>query len=313
MLQETLASIMSQHQEGIEVVVSDNHSQDGTYEKMVELQSIYPSIVYYRWEQEVPCGDNLLQAVKLARGTYCWLMTDDDRVEQGGVRHVLELLERYPDLTGLSVNVEGYDKRLQEKKTIRYTHHLKGIHHFKEGEAIFTSLGAWMGFWSAHIVRREYWQQAEQRGRHLFFTGYHHLAIMVEMARLYPSWLFTDQKCVGYRADNESFHQEYGRIKRFEIDALAYTTVGQHLFSKKAIKAVNKQVICHLLFWQLVTMKCEQHSRELFKELFNICYRYYHGYLTCWLVLIPTLLIPSSWMIQLRGGYRKWKQLKQYR
>lgn|GEM_PF-1153318 len=311
-LEETLQSILSQislAKEEIEVIVCDNHSCDGTQARVIQLQKLYPFLRYHRSQKTVPCGDNLLKAVSLARGEYCWLMTDDDRVEPGGLEHVFALLESYPQLTGLSVNVEGYDRELKRKKKIHYSHHLQKLHLFTNAEEIFTSLGAWMGFWSAHIVRRVSWQKASLREHHLQFTGYHHLSIMLEMAHKAPYWLFTEKKCVGYRADHESFHQEYGRVKRFAIDVAAYTCVGKDLFSKRAIRAVNQVVIKKLLFWQLVRVKCEKHSWKMCSELLTLCYSYYRRYVACWMLLIPLLFVPRWCMLCIQRWYRRWKNL----
>ena len=115
LLAETLESILSQSSE-VEIIVSDNCSLDGTQSYMEDLCKKYSQIRYHRWDNPVECGQNLLHTVELAAGKYCWLMTDDDCLEPGAIDHVMELLQLYAGITGISVNVEGYDRFLKEKK-----------------------------------------------------------------------------------------------------------------------------------------------------------------------------------------------------
>lgn len=305
-LEETLTSIMSQYVEGIEIVVSDNHSLDGTHEWMQEITC--PSLLYHRWPHSVPCGENLLKTVALARGEYCWLMTDDDRVEPGGVQHVLQLLQQHQHLTGISVNVEGYDRTLKHKKTIRYSHCLRQDHLFTEAEEAFKQLSAWWGFWSAQIVHRKQWHAAAEQGDHAPFVGYHHRSIMIDMIHKAPRWLFTYTKCVGYRSNNESFSQEYGRLRRFEIDAFSYTTLGKQFFTRDSVRQVNHLVLRKLLFWQLVAVKGEQPSLHLLKALVKVAFRYYKSYPQFWYKILPLLCIPSAWLHVLRYGYRIYRR-----
>lgn len=296
-LEETLRSILSQYKEEvlipIEIVISDNHSTDGTEECVREMQKQYPCIYYHRWEKEVACGDNLLKAVELAGGDYCWLMTDDDRVEEGGIAHVIALLKTYPSLTGISVDVEGYDQKLNHKKKIRYSHNIRKTTLFEEAEIAFEKLGAWCGFWSAHIVNRRRWEEVIAEHQHEQFLGYHHLYLILKMITKWPRWLFTHKKCVGYRANNESFVMEYGRLRRFEIDAFSYTTIGLILFNKASVKKVNSIVLNNLLFWQLVTFKCESPSILVLKDLLKVSFRYYKTHMSFWCKFIPILFIPS--------------------
>lgn len=304
-LEETLSSIFSQMQEDIEIVIADNHSTDGTEDYVHELQECYSNIRYYRWKESVECGKNLLKAVELAAGEYCWLMTDDDRVEEGGVETVMSLLRKYPSLTGVSVDVEGYDRYLKCKKKIRYSHKIKAEKLFEDAEEIFQELGAWFGFWSAHIIKRKKWEEVVATKEHICFLGYHHLYIMLKMAKESPRWFFIDKRCVGYRSNNESFVGEYGRLKRFEIDAFSYTTIGLKLFKRSSVKKVNTLVLNQLLFWQLYTLKFDSSNIKLLKEILKISFSYYKTYSSFWYRFIPLILFPSSLLRSIRFIKRK--------
>lgn len=307
LLQETLESIVSQTKE-VEIVVSDNCSQDGTQAYIEKFAEGYPHLVYHRWSAPVECGVNLLHAVDCARGEYCWLMTDDDKLEPGAIAHVKELLDNYPEVTGISVDVEGYDRLLQHKKRIRTSHKMKTSKLFVSKERGFQELGAWMGYWSAHIVQRKAWQEAKQRGGHEKFLGYHHLYLMVSMLCKKPVWYFTDKKCVAYRADNETFSLDYGAYRRYEIDVVSYKEIGEAFFGKKApcVEHVRKVVLDCFLCWQIVTLKCRKASWKIYWKILKLSWRYYRSFLGFWYKVLPLIVIPSFMLRGARWIYRKW-------
>jgi hypothetical protein len=77
-----------------------------------------PQIVYRRVEPALRYDRNLLNAVALARGQYCWLF-GDDRLEPGGLAAVLEALTKEPNLTGLTTDRISYDSALANRLPVR--------------------------------------------------------------------------------------------------------------------------------------------------------------------------------------------------
>jgi glycosyltransferase involved in cell wall biosynthesis len=309
MLLVTLRSILSQIQEGVEIVISDNASLDGTQEAVEELMQQHPCIHYARFKQSVPCGENLMYVVSMARGKFCWLMTDDDKLEAYALQEVLVFLENHPGITGCSVNVQGYTKDMQVKKNIFYSHSLTKDMLFRCPHAFFSSLGAWCGFWSAQIVNKELWQQALCDMRYKEYEGYHHLFLIASMVHRNPYWGYLQKRLVGYRSDNESFTQEYGRVKRMSIDLYAYNGVGKTFFSKQATHRVNSMVLRSLLFWQLARAKMQGLSCKNISTLFNLCRPFYVNSLFFWCAFVPLLLTPRCILNFLRPLFkllRRW-------
>ncbi len=293
LLVETLESIVSQIEEGVDIVVSDNGSSDGTIEMMTALQHKFPFIIYKRFESSVTCGENLLQVVKQAGGEYCWLMTDDDKLEPGALGKVLDFLKKHPDISGLSVNVQGYTKDMSQKKNIFYSHSVKEDRLFYSSHEFYSRLGAWVGFWSAQIVNKKKWEEALMDKRYLTFEGYHHLFIIAAIVHAAPYWGFMHQRLVGYRSDNESFSQEYGKLKRFFIDLEAYDGVGAAFFSSQACMQVKSQVLRSLLFWQVIRAKVQGLNCSEIAEMFLKSYKKYKGSFFYWTIFVPLLVCPK--------------------
>lgn len=307
LLRETIGSILSQSL-NIEIVVSDNCSVDDTQSYMEELCKYYPQIHYYRWNQPVECGQNLLHTIELAKGDYCWLMTDDDCLERGAIDHVMELLQSYPGISGISVNVEGYDRHLKEKKKIRYSHNLQASQLFQEEKECFHELGAWFGYWSAHIIHRFRWNTAKHQGGYEPFLGYHHLYLFLSMLKKDPYWYFTTQKCVAYRADNESFSVDYGAYRRYEIDVISYKNIGEEFFGKqdRAVKHIRNVVLHKYHFWQLVTLKCHFVSLKTLWKIGWLSFSHYRFFSGFWCKLLPLIIIPAPIILGMRWMYRRW-------
>lgn len=308
-LRYLLETIEQENVDGIEIVISDNSSCDGT-QALVEEYKMHLCISYYRFTKEVPCGENLLNAVIQATSPYCWLMSDDDAFEKGAINHVLQTLFDNPGLSGVSVNVQGYTKNMQEKKEIKYSQFLKKTTHFTDGEQGFSHLGAWMGFWSAHIIHKQRWLQATASQEYLLYKGYHHLYLMACMLKKDPSWIFLANRLIKYRSDNESFYQEYGRCQRFLIDLKAYGKIPSLFFNKSTCKIVQKIVLKQLLFWQLVRAKCDKLSCCSIMLMLKESSKLYFSCVFYWIALVPLFLMPRPILLFIRFGYRRWKKFR---
>jgi len=107
-IRETLDSIVSQLEEGMEIVVSDNASTDGTADIIREYQTKYPVIRYFCNNENLGMDRNFDLSVRRSKGEYVWLFSDDDKMVYGGIRKVLEVLRDYKDLSAVFVNWGSY-------------------------------------------------------------------------------------------------------------------------------------------------------------------------------------------------------------
>jgi abequosyltransferase len=93
-LADTLDSIISQQPNDYEIVVSDNGSTDETAEVVFEREKQCKNLRYIRHDANNGPDRNYDRAVQLARGQYCWTMTDDDRLKPGAVSAVLSAIQQ---------------------------------------------------------------------------------------------------------------------------------------------------------------------------------------------------------------------------
>lgn len=97
-LRETLNSIVRQFdddrvREQVEVVISDNGSDDKTLEVVRHFQDQFENIKHYRNKGNIGFVGNIINVVSRANGYYCWYMADDDVILNGAIAFVLNKMK----------------------------------------------------------------------------------------------------------------------------------------------------------------------------------------------------------------------------
>jgi glycosyltransferase involved in cell wall biosynthesis len=100
-----LAKAVDRHRDQIEIVISDNASEDDIKSVVENVSKKFPkvSIQYNRNSENLGLAGNFLRAVELARGEYCWIVGSDDIVLNSGLESILTIIEKNPYLDFLSV------------------------------------------------------------------------------------------------------------------------------------------------------------------------------------------------------------------
>jgi len=96
----------------VRILVSDNASADATSEVVRAVAARLPHLTYFRHPQNIGFTRNAMTCVRQARGRYCWICGDDELLQAGGLKALLDLLKADPALS-LVVNLRtGYSCRL---------------------------------------------------------------------------------------------------------------------------------------------------------------------------------------------------------
>lgn len=179
---ETLASIVPQLTDDVEVVVFDGASPDHTAEVVREFAERHPAIRYIRAETNSGIDADFDNAVSHAGGAHCWLFSDDDTLAPGAVAAVLnELEEGDPDL--LVVDAEVRDRELDrvfERRRLPFT----GRRVYQAGDAnrMMADLGEALSFIGSTIVRRATWMARDRRS--YYGTLFVHMGMIYQMPPL---------------------------------------------------------------------------------------------------------------------------------
>jgi abequosyltransferase len=309
LLLETLTTLAAQADRKCEYVIVDGASQDTTAEIVEQFRRDGHRVVYFRRDEAIGVDRDILKAVELASGTYCWLMSDDDRLEPGAYCHVYEALRNKPDVAGASLNIAAYDSTLSYR--IRTVPSISGGRiatdiAFEDREQCFSLLGIHLGFISAQVVHRETWLSAVAvRDTTPFCNAWIIVYVIGEMLKINPKWLYLHRECVAYRSGNDSFAARLGVYGRQLITHENYAFTLNALFGKnsRTYNAVIRTLINDRMGRTLAVIKASGATLKLQSDLALLYVRKYHAFPIFWFKVAPLFLIPNYIFRCIRWGY----------
>lgn len=95
---DTLASIIPQATDEVEIVVVDGASTDNTADVIASVQRTFPRLRYHCLEKKGGIDRDMAKSVELARGEYCWLFGGDDIMIPGAMTSILKQIQGGHDL-----------------------------------------------------------------------------------------------------------------------------------------------------------------------------------------------------------------------
>jgi len=111
-LKELLSAVLAQADtDGVEIVVSDNASTDGTAKYLRTIK--HPGLRWWTNEENIGGDRNFLKCVAEAKGEYVWLFGDDDIMPAGAVKRVTDFLRENNPALLVSVD-RDVDARLYD-------------------------------------------------------------------------------------------------------------------------------------------------------------------------------------------------------
>jgi glycosyltransferase involved in cell wall biosynthesis len=113
---DLLGSEIEKHslQNEVEILVSDNGSEDDTQALIEERAARYPYVRYVRNERNMGVKFNVLQVLRLAEGQYSMMLGDDDRLVEDSLLAITRKLRDNPALPALFVQHAGHNYAFQD-------------------------------------------------------------------------------------------------------------------------------------------------------------------------------------------------------
>ena len=301
-----LESIAQQITPEVEVVISDDASTDDTADVIESFRPRLPQLTYEKVDSALRYDRNLLRAVALARGEFCWLFGDDDRLEPSALAAVLSALKEDRALTGLTTGRISYDSALTDRLPVRALKQQETKLFCDAGETFLRLLDR-LGFLSCQVVQRRIWNEiVRQENLEPYFTGYVQLYVIARILVHAPRWQFLSTECVAFRADNDSF-RALGQLGRLTMDVCGYEKIMGDVFGRdsrlyhEAMAEISRTHARH----HIVTAKRAGAPASFFREALALCVKHYGRYASFWLHTFPVLIMPRSIMLFLRRCYQR--------
>src|SRR3954471_11267142 len=177
---DALASVRRQHVPGIEIVVLDGASTDDTAAVVALHQRDCAEIRYHRQAVKGGIDADMDQSVRLARGTYCWLLSADDALAANAVERLSSELRRECDIY-LCERILC-DRSLAPQRRQRWLQGTPSLSEVGLNDdsalaaylACAVSIGAAFSYMSAIVVRRESWLRSQPPAK-VLGTNYAHV------------------------------------------------------------------------------------------------------------------------------------------
>lgn len=260
MLQELLESIVAQASDGVEIVISDNASTDGTDAMVREYQERFANIVYVRSPENLGADRNYLSSVKAARGEYCWLMGSDDVLAPDAVARVLRRLPLGQDVFILGFTLCTIDMvpivphrivNATEDQVFDLSDRASRLRYLRLAETT-TALFSYL---SSIVVKRARWNEAGTDESYIGTLWVHSAQIL----RMLPGGLtlrHLPESFLNKRGGNDSF-VDRGIVNRIGIAVDGYHRIADEFFGEGSEEAfhIRRLVKNEIAFIDLVIMK----------------------------------------------------------
>lgn len=239
---ETLESIVPQLQTGVEVVIFDGGSTDGTEQVVQPYTRDYPQISYVRQAIRGGIDRDMARSIELAHGEYCWLFSSDDVMRPGALQRVLTELG-----SGLDIYLCGLtlcDKRMSpiadhpvSRAARGSVFDLRDAGERKRYFAAAETTTAFFSFMGSLIFRRSRWQEHALDENYVGSCWAH----VVRILRMIPAGLtvkYLGESLQLKRGDNDSF-MDKGVIHRNAIAIDGFHRIAADVFGDRSIEAMH--------------------------------------------------------------------------
>lgn len=151
-LRHCLHSVLSTEFQDMEVLVSDNCSEDDTRKLLASI--VDRRLRWWSNDANLGFGRNLYGLVKAARGDYLVLMTDDSFFVIDAIAQILSALNRYPSVGAVVSKLAYHD--VHSGKRIRYRAECSETRYFPPGDAGLVAVWIGIHIWPRLVIRREF-------------------------------------------------------------------------------------------------------------------------------------------------------------
>lgn len=108
-LANTLSHLASVGYMDMEVVVSDNCSQDGTSEVVKSFEGKFGSLRYNCQSENRGPGENIQAALSMASGQYSYALSDDDQIVAEGIQAAVAFMDNNPEVVAVYGGFQEWD------------------------------------------------------------------------------------------------------------------------------------------------------------------------------------------------------------
>lgn len=296
-IRETLDSIVSQLEDGVEIVVSDNASTDGTAEIIFEYQSMYPVIRYFRNDENLGVDRNFDLAVQRAAGKYVWLFGDDDKLLCGGIQKVFSVLSAEVDMANIFVNCSMMNASLDychQERVIKIQEDL-----LLSAEDFLLLVGATAALVPTMIVKRRLWLEVDKT--RFLDTGWLALGTLFSMLPGHLAYCISTPYVV-FRDGSSRWHKDGKFLKMIFSLYEIVASLSERGYTKTAVNKAIKTLTSNPA---LLIFSARQNGLVVNYRLISEACKKFAYSPSFWIMGLPQLLLPKTAHQLIWKGYQR--------
>ncbi len=278
-----LVAQASEEGDAVEIVVSDNASDDGTQSVIQKYRSAWPALRAVRNGENIGSDRNIAQCFGLARGRYVLIFGDDDVLLPGALPRILRVLK-----TGahgvVFLKPYGYDEDFNREypRTIR-----TGCTIYSDSERFVRKVHVYCTFISANIINKTLAAGVDLDraiGTNLVQVRLFYRAALHAASNVY----FQDYMVAAKR--NNSGGYNYLRVFVVSLNEALEAASADGL-SSSTRRAIQRTVIFRHLPYYVLRMRRSDPQFDG-EQAHRMLLRHYPGSLLYWLCLYPIVKAP---------------------
>jgi abequosyltransferase len=295
----------------VEIVVLDGASTDNTADVVSLYQQDCAGLVYSRQNFKGGVDSDMVKAVELARGEYCWFISADDVIKPGSLKRVLSEIETGNDVylcnrTDCDINMVPFGDRYFLKKNVKDSvFNLHNNYDLVNYLRLSTAVGALFSFISSLIFKRSGWIRIPDK-EYAYGTCYCHAFILLSLIHYHCTLKYIREPLVSCRIGNDSFSKN-GFFRRILLDFDGYGKIADKLFSddpatKKIFMGILKKEHSLFRLFKIRALCNDAEWEEIGPKLIDVGYKPLTVFI-CGLIKADPRLITN--LVKLKQGFGK--------
>ena len=205
-LDSVIANIAEELKGEVEIIVSDNGSNDGTGAVVQQYVERYPSLILYRRnETNIGFDLNVDSIFRMARGSYVQILGDDDFLHDRSIEKILRIIKTRPRVAVILLSVDFLNIETQQKVPgQRYQKDTE----YSSGDEFFIATGWGTAPISSLVIKRGEWLKSDlaiYRDTQWIHVG----AVLEILKRGNTSYVITED-LVTVRTGNPRWSENFG-------------------------------------------------------------------------------------------------------
>ena len=263
---QALDSILSQTEDGIEVVVYDGGSTDGTSDLMKQYTEMWANLHYHRGASRGGIDADMATCVGFAQGEYCWLFSGDDVMRPGAIERCFEWIKQKQDIYICKHTICNKEMAIFHEHPVlspdqSFKADFANLDERLEWFRRAVTTEAFFSFISGMIVRREKWESGVlpiefNRSCWGHVARFFGLITVSGLKVCYVGEVWLDQ-----RGENDSFLDQ-GLVNRYRIGVEGYHRLADNFFGHESTEALHIRRVVRIEFSLKVLASVKIHSMK---------------------------------------------------